>query len=517
MIKNYFLLVLFVCISQVFAQSTVADTQGELTVSGMGTANYKVPIALPPGIKDVAPQLALVYDSSSNNGVAGYGWSLVGISSINRMATRLDLDGYIDGVNFNENDQFALDGQRLLMEAGSNKVNYYTESFSNMKIESTGTVTYTNSSVPGPEKFVITFADGTQAFYGTTENSRGVSEWLIDRWVDVQGNTVKYEYEKSNNVTYVKKIKWSENELIGTQGYFNEIEFNYKTRLRPETAYLHGIKMTTNRILDYVTVMTGGQLFKKYVLTHSQNELNYQNVSQIQEFNGNNEAANPIVFGYDKTPESVIVTPNVYPEHITEADMRPQITGDFDGDGLLDVVMNGKIFLNIFNPLNGSTIISDFNLKNNFRNQPMSVLGSDGKLIQAQTVLVDTYNEAFGGDPALLTNHELYLTANQLNQQNNQFVPVFKRTVKYPFLNQWVKMWDTPCYNESGNGQTYFGSPVKKYIEGDFDGDGISDLIILGKIANKKVIVPTSNGAVHNHHGKYAILKNIILIQPHFL
>lgn len=151
-------------------QISLSDTKGELTVNGMGAANYKVPIALPPGIKDVAPQIALTYSSSGNNGIAGYGWNLVGISSITRIGTRIDLDGYVDGVDFDANDQFALDGQRLMKDG----TNYYTENYTNLKITSSGTVTYPGASAPGPEKFTITFPDGTQAFYGSTSISRGV-------------------------------------------------------------------------------------------------------------------------------------------------------------------------------------------------------------------------------------------------------------------------------------------------------------------------------------------------------
>src|SRR5690606_38925412 len=165
---------------------------------------------------------------------------------------------------------------------------YYTENYSNLKIVSTGTVTYPGASSSGPEKFTITFPDGTQAFYGYTSNSRGVSEWLIDKWIDPKGNTIKYDYEKnSSNVTYIKKISCSENAIIGTNGYVNTIEFTYTPRSRPEMAYLYGVKMVSTWLLDYITVKTGGDLFRKYQLTHIENNLKYQNLSQIQEFNGN--------------------------------------------------------------------------------------------------------------------------------------------------------------------------------------------------------------------------------------
>ncbi|MET2744004.1 SpvB/TcaC N-terminal domain-containing protein, partial [Staphylococcus caprae] len=52
------------------------DTQGKIEVNGGGQLQYTLPIALPPGIKSVAPQINLGYASGSGNGIAGYGWNI---------------------------------------------------------------------------------------------------------------------------------------------------------------------------------------------------------------------------------------------------------------------------------------------------------------------------------------------------------------------------------------------------------------------------------------------------------
>lgn len=487
----YFVFLLLVFSYSKAQQVYLSDTKGELTVNGMGAANYKVPIALPPGIKDVAPQIALTYSSSGNNGIAGYGWNIVGISSITRIGTRIDLDGYVDGVDFDANDQFALDGQRLIKDGNQ----YYTENYSNLKIESTGTYTYPGASGSGPEKFTITFADGTQAFYGSTTNSRGVSEWLIDKWIDPKGNTIKYDYEKnSSDVTYIKKISWSENANIGTNGYVNTIEFTYKQRSRPEMAYLHGVKMVSTWMLDYIIVKTGGEQFRKYVMTHAPaNELKYQNLSQIQEFNGNNEPANPIVFNYSNTPQTVDITSRTYMENITEANINPQHLGDFDGDGLLDAVIDNKLYLNLFNPIGGNTTTIDYNLSTiNIRKAPVVVLDESGKLSQSQSIIRDQVNNAIG-DYTVLQSHKVFITPNKFNISNNLFEPVFTREVSYPHLSRrYVEADATDC--PEANLPTYMATPSKKYIEGDFDGDGVSDLILLGQTTDRVIyIMPESD------------------------
>lgn len=78
--KNFYLTLIVLIISFISstnAQTFTPDTKGELQISSSGTASYKVPIALPPGIRDVAPQLALTYSGSSVQGLAGMGWNII--------------------------------------------------------------------------------------------------------------------------------------------------------------------------------------------------------------------------------------------------------------------------------------------------------------------------------------------------------------------------------------------------------------------------------------------------------
>lgn len=49
------------------------DTKGNIDVNGTGQLQFTLPIAVPPGVKSVAPQFNLVYTSGTGNGIAGYG------------------------------------------------------------------------------------------------------------------------------------------------------------------------------------------------------------------------------------------------------------------------------------------------------------------------------------------------------------------------------------------------------------------------------------------------------------
>ncbi len=128
---------LFLVANFSFAQN-FQDTKGELQISDSGNASYTLPIKTPPTIMNVAPVISLTYASGTRGGIAGQGWSVNGISSITRTASRLDIDGFVDGVDFDSDDKLALDGQRLLLKTGTyweSGSTYETEYKSNTKIE----------------------------------------------------------------------------------------------------------------------------------------------------------------------------------------------------------------------------------------------------------------------------------------------------------------------------------------------------------------------------------------------
>ena len=142
------------------------DTQGKVDVSSSGQASFSLPVALPPSIHDVGPTINLVYSSGQMGGIAGQGWNISSISSISRIATRLDIDGFIDGVDFDDNDKLTLDGQRLLLKTGTywaENSTYETEVQSNTKIELKGS----GSAI----YFIVTSPDGSKTFYGSYLNS----------------------------------------------------------------------------------------------------------------------------------------------------------------------------------------------------------------------------------------------------------------------------------------------------------------------------------------------------------
>ena len=119
------------------ATSPAGATPGTFNVSPTGAATYTIPIAVPPGTAGMQPNLSLVYNSQSGNGLLGMGWSLSGLSAIGRCPQTIAQDGTRGGVNFDANDRYCLDGQRLIAingAYGADGTEYRTELESYSKI-----------------------------------------------------------------------------------------------------------------------------------------------------------------------------------------------------------------------------------------------------------------------------------------------------------------------------------------------------------------------------------------------
>ncbi|MCR9907036.1 type IV secretion protein Rhs [Vibrio campbellii] len=176
---------------------------GEYATSG-GEATYSLPIALPKGRGEHTPTLSLDYQSDSPNGLMGMGWTLGGTSSIYRCGKNLDVDGNWGGVNFDDNDRYCLDGQRLIAvkgEAGKDLTEYRVEKNGYDKIVSFG-----QSGDNGPEYFKVWRTDGTVHEYGVTLDARvelpgqaNVYKWARNRVTDLsKHNHIDYGYTERN-------------------------------------------------------------------------------------------------------------------------------------------------------------------------------------------------------------------------------------------------------------------------------------------------------------------------------
>ncbi|WP_165395998.1 FG-GAP-like repeat-containing protein, partial [Flavobacterium sp. J27] len=441
-------------------------------VSENGQAIYTLPIALPPSIGDVGPTINLIYASGQLGGIAGQGWSINSISAISRISTRKDLDGYVDGVDFDDNDKLALDGQRLQLVSGNyweDSSVYKTEILSNSKIElfGSGTSIY----------FIVTNPDGSRSWYGNYGgmNVVDLTAFYIVRFEDVNGNFITYHYSKPfNKGLCISEIKFSAN-VNGLQTPLNSLQFNYKLAKRAEYAYIKGVKHEKAELLDNIQVKTNGVLFRKYQLTHIvDSQLGYERVSQIQEFNGALEPANPVVFEYDTTTTSNQGTEikTTYSNNLNFSDI--QLSGDFDGDGRLDFIADNGLYRNLFQGNSGQAPVT------------FSIPASKRLTITTQTSnKLNQFNSVLAINPVSnQTEFKVYsLNGNVFNLSYTKTLPIDKSFIIRETQDSYYGSVGYSGY-DPGDCEAiydYNGMKPTEYYEGDFNGDGISEVIIINE------------------------------------
>ena len=188
------------------------------SVDANGCTGYSIGLELPPGTRGFAPALHLLYSSGTGNGVLGVGWSLAGLSSVNRAGQTPAQDGARRAIRYDEGDRFELDANRLIGVAGiygTPGSSYRTEIDSYQYV---GAVF--EEGIDGPAGFVAKTKDGRVLEYGSASGrifpapgSNVVRAWALDRVTDPVGNayTIEYANDPQTGAYYPAKIAYTGN------------------------------------------------------------------------------------------------------------------------------------------------------------------------------------------------------------------------------------------------------------------------------------------------------------------
>lgn len=204
---------------------------GSLAVSASGAAVYTVPIELPPGVNGHAPSLSLNYSSQAGVGPLGMGWTLSGLSSISRCGKSKVLNGEHHGVDYSKDDLLCLDGQQLL-PIDNNYDDYWSDGKTYhpaMDPDTRVTGVY-RTGLSKSLAFSVEHAGGVSSSFDNVVirnvgSGSGLTSWNITSQTDVSGNKIKYSYRESgsgSNNTIIDKISYGS----GTEDHV-QIDFNF--------------------------------------------------------------------------------------------------------------------------------------------------------------------------------------------------------------------------------------------------------------------------------------------------
>jgi hypothetical protein len=272
------------------ALAAVGRTQGTATVSDNGAATYTIPIFAPAGTAGLTPDLAFVYSSNSGNGALGVGWSISGLSRIERCpATFASNNGNPRDVKGDAFDRFCRDDNQLKYFAGSPYgqagAEYRTEIDTIARIKSYG------SAGTGPAYFIVEQKDGLIYEYGNTVDSRiewlgsaNVRTWAVNKIRDRSGNAILFSYtEDGTNGGYrINSIQYTGNAAQGITPPY-QISFVYEPMPSGEmdSGFMGNGLIRRMTRMDRVDVTYNSTLLRRYELTFRNVSMTLRHLTQI--------------------------------------------------------------------------------------------------------------------------------------------------------------------------------------------------------------------------------------------
>jgi RHS repeat-associated protein len=494
---------------------TVAGhTAGAFQVGESGAATFTVPITALPGTSGLEPQLAFTYSNQGNNSLLGVGWSLSGLSVISRCPATVAQDGSLAPVDFNDNDRFCLDGERLMSIGGvygANATEYRTEQDTFRRVLSQ------SQAGTGPASFTVWTKAGLILEYGGTVDSRieaqgktSVLFWAVNRIADTKGNYLTITYTEDNAEYRPSRIDYTANDAASLTPYAS-VRFVYEARPDAAPQYIAGSQIKVTQRLSAVRAYEGEQLYREYRLAYQISEATGRSrLVSITECGNHGDCFAPTTFAWQAWATSDFnfngSSSGTWPGH--GGGQSNNFLGDFNGDGKTDimgytgsggiwhvVLSNGVSFgggggLWPGNPRGKeSNFLGDFN--GDGKTDSMGYSGSNGLWYVELSNGSTGFNAPGSG-----------LWQGHSNGTNNNFLGDFNGDGRTDIMSYTGSsgLWNVAL----SNGSTGFTAPgtgvwqghgggISNNFLGDFNGDGMTDIV--GYAGGGSWHVTLSNGS----------------------
>jgi RHS repeat-associated protein len=314
---------------------------GNAGVSALGAATYTIPIEVIPGTAGVQPNLNVMFSSVTGFGALGTQCDLGGISVISRVGKNQFLDHSSSAVSLDYKDRFSLDGNRLVCmdptQYGLDGTTYYPE------FEDYSYVVSYSGYGNGPDFFKVYSDNGTIAEYGKHENSKQiigniVLNWYVNKITDRNGNYMTYTYGHSGNEIWIEHIDYTGNSNAGLSPYAR-VSFVYDTTSHIGSRFVYGYEIRQTRLLSSIRVeyYNGGayELVRRYDFTYS-----YESPKKLENIHltasDDQTMLNPVSLQWETQGVGVPDTTHIYTSAFHNGSKHLSI--DFNKDGLVDIV-----------------------------------------------------------------------------------------------------------------------------------------------------------------------------------
>ena len=452
-------------------------------VTQTGARYYNVPVISAPGYRFV-PQISIYYNSQSGNGVAGYGWSIGGLSSIEVRPETIFYEGISASAQYTDpGSVYALDGIPIVSSERLVEGYELASARGNIQIHKHLNVDAT------PSYFDALYPDGSRAVLGYKDNESAQVSYPITEFEDIEGNRITFEYNFEGGVYYIKSIRY---------GLGGKMSFDYATARRPDSSpyrnTVAGRQTESNRrLLRMITVSDKSIVLCRYTLDY---ELKDEvNLLKSVRFTSGSAELPPLSFEYGVDIESPELSPGfqasqprMYDWAYAKSDKqslqyrRGRLLPGFAGDGVLvlPALSNYQITARKRGyPKYGSSYPPDTRMLVNKRGyygsaQDFIAVGDGFQTVE----LLDIDGD--GLDEIVKVNSNC----------SKKEVTDYKVTI-YSYRSE--SRLDSTSFSFSigdGTYNKYYNNPAKsEYFWGDFSGDGKAQLLVVTKKLSRFAII----------------------------
>ncbi len=323
----------------------VGTPKGSFSVSPTGAAVYSIEIDAPQGIGGLQPKVEICYNSQAEDGYAGIGCGITGISCISHAPKDIYHDNAAGGISYDANDALYLDGKRLLLTSGTA---YTSGATYTVESDPFTVVTIVSSNSGSGISFRVDTPDGLRSYYGATSNSQlninstKTHSWYINRAEDARENYISYQYFQDNNCIYPDYILYGMNNL--ETGINNKISFIYENRTTDvKPFYIGNLSGSVTKRLKEIRSSTGTSVFRKYVLSYNNQADGHSRLVSVVEKNATNESMRPITMSWDYLQKDSIIPVQptiqlIQPSNTLNFEERNFLVTDMNGDGIDDII-----------------------------------------------------------------------------------------------------------------------------------------------------------------------------------
>ena len=302
-------------------------------LSPTGARTYSIPIGCAPQVK-FAPSISLNYNSQAGAGLAGFGWTLGGLSAISISNKVLYYDGCMEAADISDNNAvYTLDGMRLVENKGLPEEGWeYRYPLCTEKGQTLVAERIVDGSVVG---FDALFPDGRKAVFGIPGATEPSYIYPLTRIEDIQGNKIEIEYLYHGQTYYPDRILYNFCDGVAQ----STIEFDYEDNTNLRDQVVAGVRTDVKKILRSITSNDGANILYRYELEYKKLDL-YKHLIRVKCMN-EDSSIEPIDFAYGEddangSNEIELVSRGTMVDIDESIDSTIYIRGHFDADDYSD-------------------------------------------------------------------------------------------------------------------------------------------------------------------------------------